>query len=65
METEGRYKHMAIADHCMAVKGPGLSPAMTEPNRLAASLAPDNRPGATDGESNAVGRQGKVESVGE
>ena len=49
----------------MAVKGPGLLPAMAEPNRLVASLPPDNRPDAADGESNAVGRQWEVESVGE
>ena len=53
------------ANNRTAVKGQGLSPAMTEPNRLVASLPPDNRPDAADGESNAVGRQGEVESVGE
>ena len=44
------------ASNCTAVKGQGLSPAMTEPNRLVASLPPDNRLEAADGESNAVGR---------
>ena len=53
------------ANNRTAVKGPGLSPAMTEPNRLVASLPPDNWLEAADGESNAVGRQGEVESVGE
>ena len=53
------------ADNRMAVKGPGLLPAMTKPNRLVASLPPYNRLEAADGETNAVGRQGEVESVGE
>ena len=52
-------------DNCMAVKGPGLLPATAKLNTLVASLAPDNWPDAAEGESNAVGRHGEVESMGE